>query len=300
MDWEDSMQAIVFGGSGFIGSHVADVLVERGYQVKIFDHKKSAYLGKNQKMIMGDVLDAESVLLAVQGCDAVYNFAGIANIDECKEKPVEVVKYNVLGNVNILEACRKVQIKRFVFASSTYVYGDSGTFYKSSKQACELFIEDYNKLYNVPYTILRYGSLYGDRADERNSIYRLLRDALTEGKITYYGSGDEVREFIHVIDAARASVDILADSYQNEYVILTGQRSMKYRDLLEMIKEILKGKLEIVYQPRRSDTHYKMVPYVFSPRLGKKMSPGQYVDLGQGLLRCLEDIHSRVQDNQDA
>ena len=166
------MKIIVFGGAGFLGSHVADTLSEAGHEVTVFDIKKSPYLREDQKMIVGDILDIEAVEKAVAENEVVYHLAGIADIDECSKRPVDTVRYNVLGTVIVLEASRKARVKRFVFAGSVYVYSESGSFYRSSKQACELFIENYHRLYDLPYTIIRYGSLYGERADERNSIYR--------------------------------------------------------------------------------------------------------------------------------
>src|SRR5262245_11771400 len=145
------MKAIVFGGSGFLGSHVADALVKAGYKVIVFDRKKSQFLRAGQEMIIGDILDEKAVANAVAGCDAVYNFAGIADIDKAASNPLETIKVNVLGNSTILEACRKARTKRYIFASSLYVYSKSGSFYRSTKQACELIIENYNEVFGLPY-----------------------------------------------------------------------------------------------------------------------------------------------------
>ncbi|MBI1911118.1 MAG: NAD(P)-dependent oxidoreductase [Deltaproteobacteria bacterium] len=287
-------KAVVFGGAGFLGSHVADELTRSGYNVTIFDKRFSPYLKSSQKMIVGDILDEKDLGKVVKGADYIYNFAGLADIEECKSRPIDVVKYNILGNSIILEAARAEKIKRFVFASTMYVYSDAGAFYRVSKQACELIIENYSCLHGLPYTILRYGSLYGERSDSRNSVYRILKEALTTGKITYYGTGDEEREFLHVKDASRASVEILDKSFANECVIVTGQRAMKYKEFLEMVAEMLKGRVEIEYRQRRLDTHYKITPYTFDPKFAKKMSPDRYVDLGQGLLHCMNEIYNEI------
>jgi UDP-glucose 4-epimerase len=95
-------------------------------------------------MVTGDLMDGTDMDSLVQGMDVVYHFAGIADIDECKVRPVDTVRINILGMVNLLEACRKAMVKRFVFASSAYVYSDAGYFYRSSKQAYESFIENYS------------------------------------------------------------------------------------------------------------------------------------------------------------
>lgn len=292
------MKVIIFGGSGFLGSHVADALSNAGHKVTVFDIRKSPYLRKDQKMIVGDILDEKTVNKAVAGQDVVYHLAGIADIDECSRRPVDAVRYNILGTVIVLEASRETKIKRFVFAGSVYVYSEAGSFYRSSKQACELFIENYHRLYGLPYTILRYGSLYGNRADERNSIYRIIRDALSKGKITYHGTGDELREYIHVQDAAQSSVTILQPEFENQHLILTGTQAMRYGDLLEMIKEMLDGRITIKYLPNISDTHYTITPYNFNPRLGRKLVSNPHIDMGQGLLSCMHEIYHAMHRDQ--
>lgn len=287
-------KVIVFGGSGFLGSHIADVLTEKGYQVALFDIKPSPYLKDGQEMIIGDILDSDFVENAISGCDIVYNLAGIADIDECVQRPIDTIRYNILGNSIVLEASRKAKVKRFIFASSVYVYSQTGSIYKSSKQAAESFIEDYNKLFGLPYTIVRYGSLYGNRADERNSIYRLIKESLITKKIEYHGSGEEIREYIHVEDAANASVEILSPIYENQHIILTGNQTIKYKDLLNMINEMLGGEIEIIYSNSKSETHYQVTPYSFNPKLGKKLVSTYYVDMGQGILNIMSEIYASI------
>ena len=284
------MNILVTGGSGFLGSHVSDALSDTGHSVTIFDIHESPYLRPDQSMCIGDLMDMDQMEPCLKGMDVVYHFAGIADIDECKVRPVDTAKFNVLGTVQLLETCRRVGVRRFVFASSAYVYSDAGFFYRSSKQACESFIENYADLYNLKYTCLRYGSLYGPRADERNSIYKLILQAVKEGKITYQGTGDELREFIHVQDAAQSSVQILDPKYENCYISLTGKEKMQYSVLLEMIKEMLGNRIEIEIKPSTRKAHYRITPYNFSPKLGMKLSNNPHVDMGQGLLQCIGEI----------
>lgn len=289
-----SNKVIVFGGSGFLGSNVADALSDAGYEVVIFDCKASPYIREGQKMIVGDILDEDTVEKAIQGCQYIYNFAAIADIDEASQKPLDTVRINILGNSMILEAARKANIKRFLFASSLYVYSKSGSFYRSTKQACELLIENYSEVYNVPFTILRYGTLYGPRADEKNFIFQVVKQALTEGKVTREGDGEEIREYIHIFDAARLSVEILSESFVNKYVIITGDRQMKVKDLLTMIKEIFNNKILIEYKPSTESQHYEITPYSFAPRIARKVVGKTYLDLGQGVLEFIHDMYKEL------
>ncbi len=285
------MKAVVFGGSGFLGSYVSDNLLEKGYEVVIFDVKPSKHIKPGQRIIVGDILSPEAVKNAVRGASVVYNFAGIADIDEASKRPLETIKQNILGNAHILDALKDEKIERYVFASTVYVYSEAGSFYKSSKQASELYIEDYSKKYGIPYTILRYGSLYGPRSNETNPIHALLKKVLREKKISYWGNGDEIRDYIHVEDAARCSVEILDENFINQNVIIAGHHPIKSKELLTMINEILGSKMEIEFRNENSDIHYQITPYSFNPRIGRKYVSSYYLDMGQGLLQCIEELH---------
>jgi UDP-glucose 4-epimerase len=146
----------------------------------------------------------------------------------------------------------------------------------------------------LKYTCLRYGSLYGPRADERNSIYRLIQQALQNGKISYQGSGEELREFIHVLDAAQSSVKVLEIEYENTYITLTGREKMRYADLLEMIREMMGNKIDVEITPSSRKAHYRITPYNFSPKLGLKLTSNPHIDMGQGLLQCLAEMYEQI------
>jgi len=293
------MNVAVFGGSGFLGSHVADILSESGHNVTVYDLRASPYLKPSQTMVLGSILDQDKVERIVKGCDVVYNFAGIADIDDAGLRPLDAVRSNVLGTCILLEACRKAEIRRFVFASSLYVYSRAGSFYKSTKQSCELFIEDYKELFGIPFTILRYGSLYGPRADSKNFIQNAIRQAITDGRIVREGDGEEIREYIHVYDAAKGSVEILSDEYINQYVMLTGNQQVKVKELLLMIKEMLNDRVELQYITPKSNLHYEITPYNFAPKIARKLVSRSYLDLGQGILDSIESIYKEVNQIPD-
>ena len=288
------MKIVFFGGSGFLGSHVCDKLSEAGHEVTIVDLRPSPYLRPGQKMVTGSLLDEELVNTVVSGADAVFDFAGLADIGESNQKPVETARINVLGNVILLEACRKAGIKRYVFASTLYVYGKSGCFYRCSKQACELYIENYHDMFGLEYTILRYGSLYGPRSDRRNAINRFVAEALEKGEITYYGAPTALREYIHVEDAALSTVEILKPEYANQNIVLTGDQPMQVGDLFRMIGEMLGKDVKINYLHDPNSGHYQITPDAFMPKVGRKMTPHLSIELGQGVLKVMEEIHQEL------
>ena len=288
---------VVFGGSGFLGSHVCDKLMESDYNVTVFDKNESEFIKGKHNVIIGDILSEEKVEKAVKNANIVFNFAGLSDLNVAKSDPIATVRYNILGNTIILEACRKAGVDRFVFASSVYVYSSSGGFYRCSKQACEQYIENYYAIYNLDYTILRYGSLYGPRSNLHNGIYRFIKQALKEKKMIFSGKPDSKREFIHVEDAAEGSVEILKPEYANQHIILSGNQSFTINELLKMIKEIINnGNIQIEFNPDENDAHYEMTPYTFNPKYGKKMYPKLQRDFGQGVLQVIEDIYKCIHD----
>jgi len=287
---------IVFGGTGFLGSHVADELSEKGYSVSIFDIKQSPYLRPDQKMIIGNILDRDMVREVVSKAHVVFHFAAMADIQEARDKPVEAANFNIMGTMHILDACREYGIKRFVYSSTIYVYSDHGSYYRSSKQACELFIENYQQEYKLDFTILRYGSLYGPRANDFNFIRNCIRQALLEGAITRKGDGEEIRDYINIIDAAKATVEALGEEYKNSYLMITGSQTMKVKELLSMIKEIMNDKIDINYTNESFEGHYKITPYSFKPKVALKITPKDYHDLGQGILDSIYEIYQELVD----
>lgn len=292
MSFTDDQRRVVtvIGGSGFLGSHVADQLSEAGYRVRIYDRVLSPWKRQDQEMIVGDLLDVDQLSKAIAGSDAVYNFAALADLNKALNQPVETVRVNILGNVQVLESCRQHQVKRFVYASTVYVYSREGGFYRCSKQAAEHYVEEYHRAYGLDYSILRYGSLYGPRADESNGLVRIVRNALKTGVLRYEGSPDALREYIHVEDAAKASVSALGEDFRNQSVVLTGQEPMRVLDLLKMLAEILGMANQIEFVEGKLPGHYVRTPYAYQPKLGRKYVLPMHVDLGQGLLQLIDEV----------
>ncbi|HAW19779.1 MAG TPA: NAD-dependent epimerase [Flavobacteriales bacterium] len=285
-------KACVFGGSGFLGSHVADCLVEDGYSVKVFDRQPSAWLKDGQEMVVGNLLSLDDVNEAVAGADVVYNFAALSDLNEGLNKPLETIQINILGNAHVMEACRNHNVSRFIYASTVYVNSRDGGFYRCSKQAAEHYVEEYQRVFGLDFTILRYGSLYGPRADKANGLYRIVKNAVESGSVCYEGSSEALREYIHVTDAARASVVALGEEFCNQSVVLTGQEPMRVDDLLKMLAEILGYENGVEFLETNNIGHYVRTPYAYQPKLGRKYISPMHVDLGQGLIQLIHQIHT--------
>jgi len=294
----DGESVLVIGGSGFMGSHTADKLSDNGYVVTILDRAKSPWLRDDQSMIIGDTLDSELLHNAIQGQDIVYHFAGIADIGDASLRPMETIQSNVMGTTAVLEAAVAAGVKRFMYASTMYVYSPFGSFYRASKQAAETIIDAYAEKYSIAYTFLRYGSLYGPRSQEWNGPRNWVTQAIRDKRIDYRGTGAERREYIHVHDAAELSVKVLDQRYANSAVTITGSQVLTSRELLEMIEEICGDKLDITYTEKYdSNYHYISTPYRYTPKQARKLVPEEFIDLGQGVLDLVEEIHEELGDD---
>ena len=284
-------KVLVVGGSGFLGSHVADELTEKGYEVTIFDQKKSTWINDNQKFIESDLLDREHVIKSLEGFNFVIHFAGIADIGESKEKPLETIETNIIGTANLLEGCRKNKIEKFIFASSVYVFSKYGSFYGKSKQACELLIEEYQNEFNLDYIHVRYGSLYGPRAQEWNGLKKYISEIIKNKQIDFSGNGEEKREYIHVKDAAIMTASLLESDEKNIAVNITGHQVISTLDLFKLIFEVLQLEEKInLSKESNVASHYKISPYSFQPKESKKLVPKKFIDIGQGVLEIIHEI----------
>ena len=284
-------KVVVIGGSGFLGSHTADVLSEKGFQVVIFDSRVSPWLRDDQEMIVGDILDADQVSNAVSGSKYLYHFAGIADISESIKRPFDTININVIGTTIAVQAAIDANVSRFIFASTMYVYSPYGSFYRATKQASETIIEVFSEQFGIEYSLLRYGSLYGPRAQRWNGLKGHVEQIIKHGELEYSGTGKERREYIHIEDAARLSVDILHSKYKNKAIIVTGQQILYSNELIDLIFEISGKSKKVNYLGDNiGPDHYLTTPYRFTPKTSIRLVPEAFDDLGQGILELIEEI----------
>ncbi len=289
------MKIAVFGGSGFLGSYVVRELIKRKHKVIVYDIKN---FKSNSDVIYVtlDILDKKALTTQFEKhkFDIVYNFAGFANLDKSCDYPNETFELNVIGNLNILNAIVKKDIKRFVYASSAYAMSNKGSFYGISKLASEKIVEEYARKFDLQYTILRYGSIYSEKRFDNNYIYNLIEKALEKLSINHQGNGEEVREYIHAFDAASLSVDVIEnEKFKNTHLILTGVDKIKRIELFNMIKEITNEPIDISLKKEGYNNHYALSPYSFSPEVSQKLLPNPHIDIGQGILNCIKEVKAK-------
>tara|TARA_E500000178_G_scaffold349197_1_gene405710 strand:+ start:713 stop:1609 length:897 start_codon:yes stop_codon:yes gene_type:complete len=258
--FKKKLRAIVFGGSGFIGSHLVDSLQSRGFDVVVADLNKSKHLNKKIRFKKINIKNKEKVFKLIKNADIVYNFAAVADIQDSYDNPLKTLEVNIIGCANIIQACAKYKIKRFILASSIYANTDQGGFYRVSKQSCEIMTLEYAKVYNLNYTILRFGSIYGPRSNLKNGLLKIVYDSIKKKKLIYRGTRKAIRSYIHVKDAAESSVDILKRNFKKKIVLIKGKKKIQIISLLLILKKILNLNSKLYFLNRTQKGHYDKKP----------------------------------------
>lgn len=284
------MRILVTGGSGFLGRSVIYNLLKKKYSVINYDLNNLDINHKKYKFIKGDILDYNNLQNAIKSVDYIYHYAGFADIDDSTEKPKDVAEQNIIGLINILQLSKTNKVKRIFIASSLYVYSQKGSFYRVSKQSGELFVKEFNNQFNLNYTILRYGSLYGLNSNSKNGIKRLLYQAIVKKEIQYKGHPNDTREYINVDDAAEISTNLMESQYKNKTLIISGVDKFKAEELFRIFGEILNKKIKVKYQKNLDNKHYNITPFSYADDITKKIIPRKYIEFGEGILKLINEI----------
>ncbi len=258
---------IVTGGSGFIGSHVVDALADAGHQVTVVDHRVRPHR-PDVNFEDVDLMDLSSVLVATKGAEHIFHLAAVSNVNYAYKYPVYSASLNVMGTAHILEAARINGVQRVHLASTVWVYNGApngkpvdetvpfylegaGHIYTSTKMAAEMICHNYAQLYNVPFTILRYGIPYGPRMREELLIPIFIKKALNGEPLTISGKGEQYRNFVYVRDLAEAHVMAMRESAANQTYNLEGTRKVTVLEVAEGIKKILGDNVKLDFVPAR-------------------------------------------------
>lgn len=283
-----SKKILVFGGSGFIGRAVVLNLLSNGFKnIIVFDNKDPKISGI--KFIQGNILNKDD-FLKIPACDIVLNFAAIANLDDSLSRIDTMLDVNIQGVINTLKYSAQHKIDRYIFASSMYVFGANGNFYGATKKCGEVLVEEFALNFNFDFTHIRYGSLYGPGAQDWNGLKKYVQEIKLNKKISFWGSGNEKREYIHIDDAADLTVKTFSKSYANIAVTLTGQEQISSKQMLELIFEILDIEPDIEFCNEVGGFHYTLTPYKFLPMKSYKMNPEMSIDLSQGIVDVLNEL----------
>ena len=274
------------GGSGFIGSHVVDKLVEAGHSVRVLDLKEPHR--KDVEYSKGNILSREVVRESVRDVDFVYHFAAASNIDLVKDNPLETIEFNVMGTAYLLEEARLNNISRFVLASSVFVHDTRGHLYTTSKLLSEMLCKDYNTLFSVPYTLLRIGTAYGPRSRNADVVSIFVQKALKNEDLIIYGNGKQKRNFIYVEDIAFACLAVIDENAKNKVFVIAGNDSFTIEELAYTVRDIVNPAIKIYFKPgeERDDDYLGKIDRLdfAEQEIGWKPE----VDISSGIVKYME------------
>ena len=280
---------LVTGSSGFIASHVSDFLSSKGYEVILLDKKKSLFKKKNQKMIIGDFKKSSVLKRSTKNIDTVFHFAATADLKEADENPFYSIDNNIFGTIKLLKACVKNKVKKFVYASSIYAISEQGGIYSTTKLSSEMLIEKLCAKFNIKYVILRFGTVYGDRANKFNTVENFINDAQKKLKIFRETKGNEVRRYIHVKDVAKIVFESTKKKYENGYYNIFGNKKIVVRNLLDILKSKLPN-LKVKYSKyEKKKYNYKINPFTYRLRKGKNFKLKKYISIENGISELLKN-----------
>ncbi|MEN6356670.1 MAG: NAD-dependent epimerase/dehydratase family protein [Armatimonadota bacterium] len=272
------MKVLVTGGAGFIGSHLVDALVKNGCDVRVADNLFSgklaslAHLGDSIELLEGDVSDLEFCKKACTGVERVWHLAAVGSVPRSIADPLTSHNANATGTLNMLVAARDAGAKRFVFSSSSSVYGANPTLpreesqhpmpmspYANTKMAAETYVRQFAWLYGLETVALRYFNIYGPRQDP-NSQYAAavprFFDALSKGESpTIYGDGEQSREFTFVADCVHctyAAGFVEGEGIVGEHFNVAGGVPVTVNKLLQTVQDVLGTNIPAKYEPPRA------------------------------------------------
>jgi nucleoside-diphosphate-sugar epimerase len=270
------MNIVITGAAGFIGSHLSESLLRHGHNVKGIDHLEQTpdrYIKEdNLKKILGhpdfhwqaaDLLNADLEHL-VDDADVIFHLAGLAGVrNSWGASFTDYLQANVLLTQKILEACKKAsRLKKLVYASSSSVYGGGSEQYSSeqsptrpispyglTKLAGEQLCSLYHKQYGLPYSALRYFTVFGPRQRPDMGFHRFMKAALFDQPLTLYGNGEQTRDFTYVSDVVEANISTMNYNKHGTVFNIGGVETASVNDVIQKIEHLSGKQLRLVYLP---------------------------------------------------
>jgi len=274
------LKVLVTGGAGFIGSYVVEALVERGYEVKVFDDLSTGSLENlsrvagEMEFVKGDVRDYGALAEHVRGVDAVIHEAAVRSVVKSMEDPLTTYLVNAQGTLNALWASLRSGVRRFIYASSSSIYGDTPTLpkhedlkpnplspYAASKLAGEDLCRVFHKAYGLPTVSLRYFNVYGPRQryNPYSGVITIFISRLLRGEPPIIeGDGEQTRDFTYVEDICEATVKALeVEGVEGEAFNVGAGSPVSINQLARMLIELTGCHVEPRYAaPRKGDVRH--------------------------------------------
>jgi UDP-glucose 4-epimerase len=304
------MKYLVTGGAGFIGSHIATALVERGDRVRVFDNlssgspKNLAHLGGKVELVSGDLTDLPAVERAASGVDVVFHQAAMASVPRSVAEPLASHAACATGTLAVLDAARRAGVRRVVYAASSSAYGNDPNMpkretdlpapispYAAAKLAGEAYCLAFAATYALETVALRYFNVYGPRQDpnsEYSAVIPKFVAAILAGKRpTIFGDGRQSRDFVYVADvvAANLAAATRPAAVGRVFNIATG-RQYSLLQLVDSINGALGMSVEPIFAPARAGDVRESVADISAAREALGYEP--QVDFDEGLRRSID------------
>lgn len=312
---------LLAGGAGLVGSHITDQLLKEDVkEIIIFDNfvrgtrynLEQALKDPRVTVIEGDVRNRSEIEAACRGIDGAFILVALWLL-QCAEDPRAALDVNVVGNFNVLDACKHAGVKRVVYSSSASVYGNAlmepmpehhelnnRTVYGATKVALEQMLRSYYEMYKLPYVALRYFNIYGPRQDYKNayvSVIMKVLDKIDKGeRPVVMGDGRQSYDFIYVKDIALSNLSAMKSDVADESFNICTGRKVSINELVQMLLHLTKSSLSIDYQPA---SQVFVTDRVGDPSKAKKLldfSPT--VDLATGLQELIQWRADRIREEK--
>lgn len=304
------MKILVTGGAGFIGSHIVEHFQGKA-DIRVLDNLRTGYLANlkpfDVDFIEGDILDKNSVKQAVEGVDYVFHLAAMISVPESMYNPLECVKLNVNGTLNVLEAAAKAGVKKLCFSTSAAIYGDNPEVpkretmfpepkspYAITKLDGEYYCAMFANEGKLKTACMRYFNVFGPRQDPKSAyaaaVPIFVSKAVANEPITIFGDGEQTRDFIYVKDIVATNVFMAESDFTGVYNVAYGKK-ITINDLAKMIIEITDSSSEIVHLDERpGDVKHSMAS--IDKLLKTGFTPGS--DFNEGMAKTVQFFKEKL------
>ncbi|MEC7696772.1 MAG: SDR family oxidoreductase [Planctomycetota bacterium] len=305
---------LVTGGAGFIGSHIATALVERGDQVRVLDNLSTghlenlAHLGDRVEFIEGDLVDGQKISQAVQGVDCIFHQAALASVPRSVEAPLDTNAACVTGTVTLLDAARRAGVRRLVYAASSSLYGDNPTSskretdlpdpispYGAAKLAAEYYCRSFTATYGFETVALRYFNVFGPRQDPGSpysAVIPLFITAILENRQpVIFGNGLQSRDFTYIANVVHGNLLAAdAEGVAGRSFNVAAGRSVTLLEMLAMLNKYLGTEVEPEFAEPRPGDILESLADISAARAAMNYEP--QVSFEEGISRSIDYYRS--------
>ncbi|RDH80796.1 MAG: hypothetical protein DIZ80_17385 [endosymbiont of Galathealinum brachiosum] len=303
-------KVLIAGGAGFIGSHTADLLMEKGIKVRILDNLTSGHRSNLpdehplMEFVEGDIRDADTVKEVMKGITHVVHLAAQVSVVASLEDPEFSAQQNIIGFLNVLDAAKNEGVKKMVYASSAAIYGEPHSLpltedvpmkqlspYGLEKKFNEDYADLYYRLYDFNSVGMRFFNVYGPRQDPKSpyaGVIALFMDRIKDKQpFVVNGDGEHTRDFIYVRDVARTNVAALELTYHGAVNVATGKKT-SLLDLIDVLSDVSGNDAEFTHgEPREGDIVHSLAD---PSRMNNELKVVAETELKEGLGKLLDSV----------